>query len=321
MYENNDGILLKLLENINQYYSGEKLAQEFGISRAAVHKKIQKLRQLGFIIEASSRNGFVCKNPFPNYLKSEIIYHYSKSLYPIYVLETCGSTNKVAYEMIGQNKSPFFLFARDQSLGKGRMGREWNMQKDKDIALSFAAPVNIIYDQLFSLIQLSSLAVYKTLVELSNMEFYIKWPNDIISVNDKKICGILTESVFEDKNISYIVIGIGININSIDLPDFATSLSSLGVEDIDINRVAALLIDNFVELWKKFPDNQDELFLEWESLLAWKGMNVALSSGDKRFEGLFSKVNKDGSLILNINGKEQIFNTGDLLQTQFRKLD
>lgn len=316
-----DAVLWALLANPNQYVSGEKIAQELLITRSAVHKRVEKLRAQGYIIEGEERKGFLLKEPYPYHIIPEKIQSYLSLPNDIELLfiEKTNSTNTLAKEILKKKQKPFILCTRDQTSGRGRMDRSWKMSLDQDIAMSIVLPCHISQYLLFSIIRLASLAVWRTLNQYCSERCFIKWPNDVMTKDGKKICGILTESVLEDNEIRYIIVGIGVNINSTNLPDYAQSLRDLTNQEHDINKIYALLIDDFVDRWNKFPHNEESVFEEWERLLLWKGEKVSLLHGDTQYQGVFCEVLRDGSLILEINNEKRKFLSGDLSGIQLKK--
>lgn len=310
-------ILISLIKNPDKYISGEKIALELGITRAAVHKKIEKLRQEGFNI--GSQKGFLLHRPYPYQLIAEEIYTLLNQDHPqILFTAQCDSTNTIAKKILPMYNQAFFLITRNQQIGRGRMDRSWQMQADHDIAFSFAAPCDIKQTHLFSIIRLASLAVYQVLSIYSD-KLAIKWPNDIINTKGQKICGILTESILEDNQIRYLIIGIGINVNSIDLPEYATSVKQLTEKSVNINQLFAQIITNISSLWNNFPENMDDISTKWEQALAWKNQEIILQYQNKTYQGKLKSIMQDGSLILLINNQEQTFFTGDLSSIQLRK--
>lgn len=315
-----DKVLLALLKS-DDYVSGEKLAKELLISRAAIHKRIEKLRSLGYHIGGESHKGFLLSSPYPYKIILEQIQQNLKTSHPqLFFIPKVSSTNMKAKEIVSRYKDSFILLTREQIKGRGRMDRSWQMIPDKDIAMSFVVPCELSQQYLFSIIRLSAVAICRVLNKYSNNRCQIKWPNDII-IDGKKICGILTESILEDNAIKYIVIGIGVNINSepsLEL-DTSVSLKELIHQESDINNIYADMITLLTELWQKFPKNEKDVVKEWRTHLAWLGEEVQLNYYDQVIQGIFDNVLDNGTLVLEINGKKQEFMIGDLTGIKFRK--
>ena len=313
-----DKVLLSLLES-NTFISGEQIAKELSISRSAIHKRVEKLRKEGYTIKAESNRGFLLQTPYPHHIILEQIHReISPNHYTLLLSPQTKSTNTLAKELVTQYKEPFILLTRDQVQGRGRMNRTWEMSPDKDIAMSFVVPCDLSPNHLFSVIQLVSLSILKVLNKYSDDSCQIKWPNDIIA-NNQKICGILTESILEDNLIKYMVIGIGINVNSDNTPDYAISLKELSQKEQNINKICGEIINHLIELWDKFPSNKDVINKEWEGYLAWKGEKVSLNFYDEIIEGVLKKVTDEGHLVLEIDNKEVPYMIGDLSKIRLRK--
>lgn len=310
-------VLKVLFQHLGEYVSGEQIAQKFSISRSAVQKRVEKLIQKGYSITATPKKGFCLKPPFPYKILPEYIANHITYDIDCYCLDQSTSTNKIAME--SNIQEPFILFTREQIEGKGRAGRSWNMQREKDIAITFSMPMNVSYEQISSLLHIASVAVHKTLDLYAPNQIFIKWPNDLISESGKKIAGILTTTVTEDNIFKRIIVGIGININSSNLPNYAVSLQNLINQEIDINKIYICLINNFLEFWYNFSSYQHYIEERWFKLLAWKDEEVVLFHNDNQFIGIFKNVQQDGAIILNINGTDQVFLTGDLNLISLRK--
>ncbi len=311
-----DPVLTALLNNMHTYLSGEKLAKELSISRAAIHKRIEKLRADGYHIEA--QRGFLLKEPLPYHIIAEQIS--TDSSLPILFVKETPSTNALAKEILKTHEESFVLMTRAQTAGRGRMTRTWQMTPDHDIAMSFVyLTEGYPLDLLFSVIRLASLSVYQVLTKY-HPDLHIKWPNDIITSDGKKVCGILTESILEDNQIRYLIIGIGININSTQLPEYADSMRDLVGECLPIAQIYSEIISTLSSLWEPFPLNKKFIEEEWEKHLAWKGQSVTLTYNDKEYQGIFKSVLEDGSLLLEIDSKKQRFLAGDLTQLKMRKI-
>ncbi|MGL5721734.1 MAG: biotin operon repressor, partial [Brevinema sp.] len=155
-----DPILSLLLsQNI---VSGEDCAHALGISRAAVHKRVEKLRAAGWFIEASTNRGFQLQPPYPHALIPEKIA--SSISIPLLFAENSASTNQAAKTMNGL-PSCCVLITRNQPQGKGRAGRTWDMQPDRDLAFSVIYQSTLPATKLFSIIRLAAIAVHSILKE------------------------------------------------------------------------------------------------------------------------------------------------------------
>ena len=178
--------------------------------------------------------------------------------YNIIHLDVVDSTNNYLKENYQNIPEYTVVYADTQTKGKGRMGRKWSSSSKN---LEFSILLKPKFENISLLSLLFGLAVSNTIDKYIKSE--IKWPNDII-VCDKKICGMLAESIVSDKIEAYIM-GIGININEdifeSELSTKATSLKLLLNKDFDIKEVLDEFIINFDILYKKYLNN-DYSFLK-----------------------------------------------------------
>lgn len=218
--------ILSLLKE-NEYISGEEISRLTGVSRAAVWKSINKLKQQGYEIEAVTNKGY-CLVSRPDILSSENIKpdtsFIGKSIFYSPVLE---STNKIAKQMGHDGAKDGSVFICDkQTNGKGRMGKVWETDNDA-LSMSVLLRPDIIPSKVIPITLIAGLAVTEAIDNIYNINTKLKWPNDVI-LNNKKICGILTEMSAETDLINFLVVGIGVNVNSQnfapELSDKATSL-------------------------------------------------------------------------------------------------
>lgn len=228
-------VLHKLINN-KESLSGESLAKEFNVSRAAVWKAINSLREEGYFIKGTTNGGYVleetsdlfCQSAmedffysnFPQYKNSHIEVFKeidSTNTYAKKLLNECGSLRNEK-SMLSQKAlfySDSIILAESQTAGRGRLGRTFVSPEKTGIYLSI---IKIPKDGIKSpsrLTALSAVAVCRAVKKLYKVEPCIKWINDIF-LNKKKICGILTEGIanFESGMIDAAVIGIGINIEN-----------------------------------------------------------------------------------------------------------
>ncbi|KYH34206.1 bifunctional ligase/repressor BirA [Clostridium tepidiprofundi DSM 19306] len=151
------------------------------------------------------------------------------------------------------------IVSEEQTLGRGRLGRKWISPKYKGIWMSIILRPNINPANVSKITHIGAAAVNKAIEDMG-VKTYIKWPNDIV-INDKKVCGILTEMSGEMDNINYVVMGIGINVN-IDKEEFddeikeiATSLKVATGKDINRKKLMASILNYFEEFYNEFIEN------------------------------------------------------------------
>lgn len=295
--------ILEILSNSKDYISGQEISKKLNVSRQAVWKAVNSLKNQGFVIDSVTNKGYkiidypktLNKQVLDNILKTKLI---GKN---IIVLETTGSTNDYL-KVLGHKGLDHgtVAAAREQTSGKGRLGRKWISEKDANIYFSVLLKPEISPMEVSGITPVAGLAVCKAIREFCNIDCKIKWPNDII-VNNKKLVGILTEMSAEFDAIEFIIIGIGINTDQTKFPDEvknkATSLFiETGIKP-DKNKLLALVLKHLEEELTKSNYKINQLNLEsYRKLCATIGRNVTVCKGSKEIQGTALNVNKKGEL-------------------------
>ena len=178
--------------------------------------------------------------------------------YTYLYFESISSTNTFLKENYRDLDEFSIAYTYNQTNGRGRQGRVWNGGRDN---IAFSILLKPKKKDIAILSLLAGLAVSYAIDRY--IDTSIKWPNDII-INDKKVCGILAESIISDKIDAYIV-GIGINVNQMDFPldikDKATSIKLNLNKDINQKEVMEDVIKNFDDLYNRYL-NDDYSFIE-----------------------------------------------------------
>lgn len=250
--------ILNLLKNTEDFISGQHISEKLKVSRTAVWKYINMLKEEGYLIESVSKKGYKLLKS-PDILTENEIMPYLNTKYignKIIHFHTINSTNTKAKELasLGEENGTIIL-SEEQTLGKGRLGRQWCSPKGKGIWLSLILKPDLDPINASKITQIGAAALCKSFIEIGIPSF-IKWPNDIV-INNRKVCGILTEMNGELNRINYIILGIGINVN-IDMDDLPEELkdtaSSLKIESgktIDRRKLVALILNNFEPLYNE----------------------------------------------------------------------
>ena len=210
--------LLELLEaGKGRYYSGEEIAQTLCVSRTAVWKAVNALRQEGYPIEAGTNRGY-CLSVKTDVLSVQGI---RKSLKPAYrqldlsVLPTAGSTNALIREMAGRGEPEgCVVVAGEQTAGRGRRGRTFYSPRDTGVYMSLLLrPRHCAVSQAAGFTSMAAVAMCEAIEAVSGEAAQIKWVNDVF-VRGKKVCGILTEASLgmENGEVEYVVLGAGVNV-------------------------------------------------------------------------------------------------------------
>ncbi len=240
--------ILKILEEHDGPISGEKISEMLGVTRSAVWKHINELKDLDYSIESSRSKGYELTTPTPRLLPHEIKKHINTEFIgkDIRYFKNTPSTTWVAKDICSKEEAENFngtiLIAEEQTGGVGRLGRAW-FSPSGGIWLTIILKPTIPIDKLFFVTMAASIAVARTIRRMYDIGALIKWPNDIY-IGDKKVSGILLELAAESDQNHYCLLGIGIdaNIKPEDLQSsLQTPITSLNIEvGHDINRAEFL---------------------------------------------------------------------------------
>ena len=218
--------------------------------------------------------------------------------------ETIDSTNDYAKKIALEELDGTVIISEEQTKGRGRVGRQWVSKSREGIWMSIILKPNIIPQKAPFLTLIAGASIAKALNNLG-VETSIKWPNDII-VNNKKVSGILTELSAEIDKINYIVLGMGINVKTIEfsqeISDIATSLYKEGhkVSRVDIVRN---ILEEFERLYLQYinHDLKNEVLDICRKHSAIIGKDIyVIMNGEKDLVKCLD-INKDGNLVIKNN--------------------
>lgn len=298
--------ILRMLRQQNQYVSGQRMCQELGVTRTAVWKVINQLKEEGYVIEAVSNKGYVLKDSPDTVTDYEVM-----SLFPetqlvdrVICYSEIDSTNNKAKELACDHKENVLLVADTQLAGRGSKGRDWVSPQGTGIWMSFLLHPVISPMHASRLTLLAALAVTEAIREECGLQPQIKWPNDIL-LNQKKICGILTEMNSEIDYIHYVIVGIGINVHTTDFPeDLKHKATSLALEGKQVKRSALIskIVGNFDRYYRRFLETEDlSLVLEeYNQLLIHKDQKIKVVSPASEQEGIARGIDATGGLLLEL---------------------
>lgn len=312
--------LLEILKNEKDFVSGEKISEEFGVSRTYIWKLIRALKEDGYIIESGSNRGYKFIES-PDILTYEEIKDFLNTNTigrDIEYFKTIDSTNTYAKKVAKDSAEGKIIVSEEQTEGKGRLGRYWKSENKNGLYFSIILKPKLSPENISRLTLIGAAAVYLGLKEM-DIETKIKWPNDIL-INNKKICGILTEMSGEIGRIDYIIMGIGINVNN-DVDNFDNELkikgSSLKIElnrEIDRKRLFGNIINNFEELYYQFIEEDNfsktlEIARE-NSILIGKEARIVNNKNEEFVKVI--DINEDGELVVEKDGVKTVVYSGEV---------
>lgn len=313
-------ILTILRNNRETYVSSDELCKVGDISRAAIWKHVEKLREEGYDIEASPHLGYRLIAGPDALIPSEIKHGLKTRILGREVIsyKKIDSTNTAAYLLAEKGlKEGLVVFAEEQTGGKGRHGRKWVSPPKGGIYFSVLLRPDISPNEIPAITLAAAVAVAKAIRELSGLDAMIKWPNDIL-IGGKKVCGILTEMKAEQDKADFVIVGIGVNVNTKFkyLPKGATSVrEEMGAVD-NVSRVE--LAKKILErLEAEYVLTKDKGFSpvieEWKSLSAMLGSRIKVSLPSRTCEGIAHDIDPDGALIVRLDsGVLERVSSGDV---------
>ncbi|MDO3679135.1 biotin--[acetyl-CoA-carboxylase] ligase [Paenibacillus ehimensis] len=291
-----------------KFLSGEQLSEELGVSRTAVWKQIERLRQQGYRFEAVSRKGYRLLSKPDRLDMSRLQLKLETERFGRFVkyYGQVESTQIVAAHCVEEGaEEGTLILAEQQTAGKGRMGRTWHSPVGKGIWMSLILkPVWIPLLFTPQLTLLVAVALCRAIRSTTGVEAGIKWPNDLL-VGGKKVAGILLESSAEDERLQHIIAGVGISVNlqSDDFPpelrDAATSLAIEAGRQVDRIEVLSRFLLEWEQLYELYRrEGFAPIKLLWEALTVSLHRNIRCRTPQGEFEGFAEGIDEHGALQL-----------------------
>ncbi len=307
--------ILNMLEiNRGGYLSGEKISGELKISRMAVSKTIQSLRENGYDIESRKHYGYALKGGKEDILNKETLdIAFQNSGITVYFIETTSSTNKDAKLLLSNGgKTPYLMTCSKQTGGRGRLGR------------TFSSPSGGVYFSLVldgkdiaspDLVTVSAaVAIAETMENLTGIETSIKWVNDIY-IRGKKVSGILTEGVInmEEGRLDKVVIGCGINLKT-PLSEFPEEVREIATSFYPDGKSEVTRAEVIAETAKRIVSIQKEDFLPlYRKKCFVIDRDVYVVKQDERFSAHAYGIDDSGHLLVRYSdGREEGLSSGEI---------
>ncbi len=297
--------VLQALRSTPAPLSGEALAARLGLSRAAVWKRINRLKALGYAIEGSPRRGYRLVAATEKLLPEEIALGLKARRLrgPVHYFEAVASTNDVAKELAAQEAPEGTLVvAEAQSRGRGRLGRQWASPPGAGLYVSLVLRPVLPPTEMAQITLTTAVAVARALNRVTGVTPGIKWPNDLL-MGGKKLGGILTEMETESEQIRHLVVGLGLNVTNDAFPaeiaDIATSLVLATGRRHSRVRLLQAWLEEFEELYGLFLAHEFAGILnEWRRLAVTLGQQVTVRQGPRVIQGKALEVAPDGALLV-----------------------
>lgn len=204
--------------------------------------------------------------------------------------------------------------AEYQTAGRGRFSRKWLSNKYEN--LMFSLGFENLSTQILKILNFYiPLVIADSIQNLYAIDVKIKWPNDIIFEN-KKLSGILIESISENQVFQKLVIGIGINCNQTVFPeeimDRTTSLRLILNKPVEREKLLARIVNRFSHDWNNLFELFDEIYNGYKEKCLFLGKTITVVFGDKEFTGTLDNITKNGELILVEFNQKYAFKSGEI---------
>lgn len=298
--------ILKVLRERGDYVSGQQLCEHFHVSRTAVWKAINQLKEEGYEVEAVRNKGYRITSS-PDVITKEELASQMDTKWAgqeLYCFDEIDSTNTKARQLGDQGASHGTLVVSDcQRTGRGRRGRVWESPKGKNIYMSLLLRPEFSPDKAAMLTLVMALSVYDGLKENMDLDLKIKWPNDIVC-GGRKLVGILTEMSTEIDYINHVVIGTGINVNIDEFPEelkeMATSLKIETGCRQKRSTIITSVLRNFEKNYKIYTETCDlsKLQDKYNSILINKDQEVRILGEKQTYTAYALGINEKGELLV-----------------------
>lgn len=297
----------RLMEAGGEPLSGQRLADEFSISRTAVWKHIKELEEKGYSIESIKKRGYILKS-VPDTLEPAAIQPLLKTEkigQAMEYIESCPSTQILAHNLAQEGAvDGTVVLTETQTEGRGRLARKWDSAPQKGIWMSVILRPDVVPQKAPQFTLVAAVAVVRAIEEITGLKPEIKWPNDIL-LNGKKCTGILTELQSDADGIQALIIGIGMNVNqevedfSPEVRDIAASLKGASGQRVnrqDLVRSLLFHLEQYTNLY--IEQGFGLLKVMWEGYSSTIGRPVRARMAKETLEGIAEGITDDGVLQL-----------------------
>lgn len=312
--------LLTALKEADDYISGQELCERFGVSRTAIWKAVNQLKEAGYEIEAIQNKGYKIIS-VPDRLSESELQSIRKTNWAgreIFYYDVIDSTNIKAKQLAEEgHPAGTLVVAEKQETGRGRRGRSWDAPAGSGIYMTLVLKPEINPNNASMLTLVAALAVAGGITKCTGTQAGIKWPNDIV-MEGKKVCGILTEMSAQFDYVNHIVVGIGINVHNEHFPkeieEMATSIYLQTGEHINRATLIEEILEQFEHYYAIYLKTEDlsGLVKEYNAGLVNMNKNVRVLDPKEPFEGKAMGINERGELIVDTWESRKLVSSGEV---------
>lgn len=312
-------ILSALRSRRSEYLSGEEMSRLAGVSRAAIWKEIEKLRAEGYKIVARPHEGYRLVGIPDRLTATELTWNLRTERIgrKVHAYDATDSTMDVAHRLAAAGEPDgSVVVAEAQHQGRGRVGRRWLSPKGKGIYASVILRPSLPISQVPYVTLLAAVAVARAVQAGVGLTPQIKWPNDIL-IGGKKAAGILTELNAELNRVRYVILGIGLNVNTPrgQLPAQSTSLAEELGEPVDRVEFARTLLVQLDQTYRQFLEAGFPVLLEeWRRHAVFLGRRIRVTLPGRTVDGQALDIDPGGALLVRTDaGMIESISAGDVL--------
>jgi BirA family biotin operon repressor/biotin-[acetyl-CoA-carboxylase] ligase len=296
--------------------SGERISERLGISRAAVWKHVEQLRAAGYRIDARRAGGYRLLGNPDRLLPREITRRLATERLGRRIVhwEETDSTNVQAARLAREGAPEGTLVvAERQTRGKGRLGRTWISPPHVNLYASFVLRPTVAPADAPQIGLAAAIAVARALEPLAPGQVAIKWPNDCL-LDGRKVAGLLTEMSAELDRVHWVVLGIGVNLNSgtrafsPEVRRTATSVRLATGHRVDRVAFTASLCGEIESVYDRLlVRGFSSLVDDWQAYSCLSGREVTVDCGGRRITGRVRGLDASGHLVVDgAEGEERI---------------
>ena len=315
-----DELLTVLREHQGSFLSGEELSRRSGVSRAAIWKQIEKLREQGYRIAAQPHLGYQLVAAPDRLIPEELQWGLATKVIGrrIYSYASTDSTMDIAHRLVAAGEAEGgAVFAERQTKGRGRLGRSWASPSGQGIYVSVIVRPKLALTSAPLLTILAAVSVVQAIRESTGLVAQIKWPNDVM-IRERKVCGILTELHTELNEVHAAIMGIGLNVNTAraTLPKFATSLAlerGVACDRVAVGKALLTALDAwYLELRRH---GAGPVVSAWKSASMTLGRRVrVVCYHGRHVDGHAADLDGDGALLVRTDaGRVEPVTAGEVL--------
>ncbi|MCB6307921.1 biotin--[acetyl-CoA-carboxylase] ligase [Mediterraneibacter glycyrrhizinilyticus] len=300
--------ILKMLKEADDHISGQQLCEQFQVSRTAVWKVINQLKEEGYQVEAVRNKGYRIIESPDVLTREELSVQIGDATrwagQEIVCFTETDSTN-VRARKLGENGAAHgtLVVAEQQTAGRGRRGRGWESPAGSSIYMSLLLRPEFLPNKAPMLTIVMAYSVATALREQTGLDFRIKWPNDIV-LNGKKVVGILTEMSTEIEYINHVVIGVGINVNTEAFPEeicaTATSIRRESGKTWRRAELIAAILRQFEVQYERFVKEEDLAYLReaYDAILVNCNREVRILGEKDGYRAVALGIDDQGELLV-----------------------